>query len=151
MERLTRDASVAFVGVAAVLLMALPADAQSRGASSLQTPARLQARAVSGTITGTVMDESGSTLPGAMVSVLGVTLASTVTDERGQFSLNQLPVGDYLLRAHMLGFAASTGAMIRVGSSTPFQRVQLRRLDGTVADGTAEAPVKARPIIAAGF
>ena len=150
MERLTRDASVAFVGVAAVVLMALPAEAQSRGAS-LQTPARLQARALSGTITGTVMDESGSALPGAMVSVLGVTLASTVTDERGQFSLNQLPAGDYLLRAHMLGFAASTGAMIRVGSSTPFQRVQLRRLDGTVADGTAEAPVKARPIIAAGF
>ena len=91
-------------------------------------------------------------LPGAMVSVLGVTLASTVTDERGQFTLNQLPAGDYLLRAHMLGFAASTGAMIRVGSSTPFQRVQLRRLDGAVAtDGTAEAPVKARPIIAAGF
>ena len=89
---------------------------------------------------------------GAMVSVLGVTLASTVTDERGQFSLNQLPAGDYLLRAHMLGFAASTGAMIRVGNSTPFQRVQLRRLDGAVATtGTGEAPVKARPIIAAGF
>ena len=52
----------------------------------------------------------------------------------------------------MLGFAASTGAMIRVGSSTPFQRVQLRRLDGAVSPiGTAEAPVKARPIIAAGF
>ena len=42
--------------------------------------------------------------------------------------------------------------MIRVGNSTPFQRVQLRRLDGAVATaGTAEAPVKARPIIAAGF
>ena len=37
MERLTRDASVAFVGVAAVVLMALPAGAQSRGASSLQS------------------------------------------------------------------------------------------------------------------
>jgi hypothetical protein len=151
MERLTRDASVAFVGVAAVVLMALPAGAQSRGASALQAAPKLQARALSGTITGTVMDESGAALPGAMVSVLGVTLASTVTDERGQFSLDQLPLGDYLLRAHMLGFAASAGAMIRVGNSTPFQRVQLRRLDGTVADATGEAPVKARPIIAAGF
>ncbi len=152
MERLTRDASVAFVGVAAIVLMALPAEAQSRGASSLQTQPRLQARALSGTITGTVMDEAGAALPGAMVSVLGVTLASTVTDERGQFTLNQLPAGDYLLRAHMLGFAASTGAMIRVGNSTPFQRVQLRRLDDAVATaGTGEPPVKARPIIAAGF
>ena len=38
MERLTRDASVAFVGVAAVVLMALPAEAQSRGASSSRRP-----------------------------------------------------------------------------------------------------------------
>jgi hypothetical protein len=151
MERLTRDASVAFVGVAAVVLMALPAAAQSRGASTLQAMPKLQARALSGSITGTVMDESGAALSGAMVSVLGVTLASTVTDERGQFSLNQLPLGDYLLRAHMLGFAASTGSMIRVGNSTPFQRVQLRRLDGTLSDAAGEAPVKARPIIAAGF
>jgi hypothetical protein len=151
MERLTRDASVAFVGVAAVVLMALPAGAQSRGASTLQAQPKLQARALSGSITGTVMDESGAALPGAMVSVLGVTLASTVTDERGQFTLNQLPLGEYLLRAHMLGFAASTGSMIRVGNSTPFQRVQLRRLEGTVADANGEVPVKARPIIAAGF
>lgn len=151
MERLTRDASVAFVGVAAVVLMALPAGAQSRGASTLQAQPKLQARALSGSITGTVMDESGAALPGAMVSVLGVTLASTVTDERGQFTLNQLPLGEYLLRAHMLGFAASTGSMIRVGNSTPFQRVQLRRLEGTVAEANGEVPVKARPIIAAGF
>ena len=85
-----------------------------------------------------------------MVSALGVTLASTVTDERGQFTLNQLPPGEYLLRAHMLGFAASTGLMVRVGGTTPFQRVQLRRLDGAVAT-TGTAPVIARPIIAAGF
>ena len=150
MERLTRNASVAFVGVVVVVLTALPAGAQSRGASALQAP-ELQARALSGSITGTVMDESGAALPGAMVSVLGVTLASTVTDERGHFTVNQLPLGDYLLRAHMLGFVASTGSMIRVGSSTPFQRVQLRRLEGTIADATGEAPVRARPIIAAGF
>jgi len=152
MGRLTRDASVAFVGVAAIVLMALPVDAQSRRPSSLHTPPQLQARALSGTVTGTVIDESGAGLPGAMVSALGITLASTVTDERGQFTFNQLPVGDYLLRAHMLGFAASTGALIRVGNTTPFQRVQLRRLDGAVATaGTTESPVKARPIIAAGF
>jgi hypothetical protein len=150
MERLTRDASVAFVGVAAVVLMALPADAQSRIASPLQA-LRLQARALSGNISGTVIDESGAALRGAMVSVLGITLASTVTDERGQFTLNELPIGDYLLRAHLLGFAASTGSMIRVGNATPFQRVQLRRLDGAAIAGTAEAPIKARPIIAAGI
>src|SRR5215216_2644392 len=144
MERLTRDASVALVGVAAVVLMALPVEAQSRSAPPLGAAAKLQARAIIGTISGTVIDEAGAVLRGAMVSALGITLATTVTDERGQFTLNQLPPGDYLLRAHMLGFAASNGAMIRVGTATPFQRVQLHRLD---LSGTAtEAPVKARPI-----
>ena len=157
MERLTTAVSVAFVGVAAVVLTALPAGAQGTGVSILR-PAdgrrpqveQLQARASTGTISGTVIDEAGSALRGAMVSALGVTLASTVTDERGQFTFNQLPPGEYLLRAHMLGFAGSTGLMVRVGGTTPFQRVQLRRLDGAVAT-TGTAPVMARPIIAAGF
>jgi len=157
MERLTTAVSVAFVGVAAVVLTAVPAGAQGTGASILR-PAdglrpqveRVQARATTGTISGTVIDEAGSGLRGAMVSALGVTLASTVTDERGQFTLQQLPPGEYLLRAHMLGFAASTGLMVRVGGTTPFQRVQLRRLDGAVAT-TGTTPVVARPIIAAGF
>jgi hypothetical protein len=157
MERLTTAVSVAFVGVAAVVLTAVPAGAQGTGVSILR-PAdglrpqveRLQARATTGTIIGTVIDEAGSGLRGAMVSALGVTLASTVTDEKGQFTLQQLPPGEYLLRAHMLGFAASTGLMVRVGGTTPFQRVQLRRLDGAVAT-TGTTPVVARPIIAAGF
>ena len=50
----------------------------------------------------------------------------------------------------MLGLATSTGLMVRVGGTTPFQRVRLRRLDGAVAS-TGTAPVMARPIIAAGF
>ncbi len=98
MERLTTAVSVAFVGVAAVVLTAVPAGAQGTGASVLR-PAdprqvraeRLQARVATGTISGSVMDEAGGALRGAMVSALGVTLASTVTDERGQFTLNQLP------------------------------------------------------------
>ena len=43
---------------------------------------RLQASTMAGTISGSVMDEAGGALRGAMVSAVGVTLASTVTDER---------------------------------------------------------------------
>ena len=151
MERPIRDLSVAF-GVAAMTLAALPAEAQPARTTAARQAVTLQAHASTGTISGNVIDESGAVLPGAMVSALGSTLASTVTDERGQFTLKQLPAGDYLLRAHMLGFAASKGDVIRVGSVTPFQRVQLRRLDVAVATtGSTAAPVQARPIIAAGF
>ena len=157
MERLTTAVTVAFVGVAAVVLTAVPVGAQGSGSPVLRRAGtlppraeRLEARAMTGTISGTVIDETGGALRGAMVSALGVTLASTVTDDKGQFSLNQLPPGEYLLRAHMLGFAASTGLMVRVNGTTPFQRVQLRRLDGAVAT-SGTTPVAARPIIAAGF
>ena len=100
MERLTTAVTVAFVGVAAVVLTAVPAGAQGTGVSILR-PAQglrpqvewLQARASTGTISGTVIDEAGSALRGAMVSALGVTLASTVTDDRGSSpSTSFLPV-----------------------------------------------------------
>jgi Carboxypeptidase regulatory-like domain/TonB dependent receptor-like, beta-barrel len=152
MERLTRVVLAAFVGTGGVLLAALPLEAQSTRISAFTG---MQARATSGTISGTVMDERGGALTGAMVSALGVTMASTVTDDRGQFTFTQLPPGDYLLRAHMIGFAASGGAMVRVGVSPSVYRFQLRRLDVPSAavgtSGTVEAPVEARPIIAAGF
>ena len=74
----------------------------------------------------------------------------TVTDGR-RFSLQRLPEGDYTLRAHLAGFAASRRENVRVGAGAPLYRVQLHRLETPVATtGTAE-PVTARPILAAGF
>ena len=148
MERLTRVVAAAFVGAAGLLLIALPVHAQSGRVSPVPG---MQARLTSASITGTVKDDRGDALAGAMVSALGATLASTVTDERGRFVFTQLPSGDYLLRAHMIGFVASTGTTVRVGIS-PSVHFQLRRLENPVGTaGSIEPPVKTRPIIAAGF
>jgi hypothetical protein len=106
-----------------------------------------------GAITGVVSDDRGGPLPGAMVSVLGATMAMTVTDVQGRFLLDRLPAGDYTLRAHLPGFTASRREHVRIGSvaSTPY-RLELRRLDGPVATaGRTPDPLPARPIIAAGF
>jgi hypothetical protein len=54
---------------------------------------------IGGVIKGIVSDELGGPLPGAMVSALGATMAMTVTDANGHFSLEKLPAGDYTLRA----------------------------------------------------
>jgi hypothetical protein len=148
MERLTRVVSAAFAGVAGFALAATPLDAQSSRVSVAPT---LQARAMSGVISGTVVDDQGGALAGAMVSALGVTLASTVTDARGQFSFQPLPQGEYLLRVHMMGFAASGGALVRVGPSPATHRFQLRRLNAPAVGTPVDTPVKARPIVAAGF
>src|SRR5690349_17251998 len=70
---------------------------------------------IGGVIKGIVSDELGGPLPGAMVSALGATMAMAVTDANGRFSIEKLPAGDYTLRAHLAGFAASPRATVRVG------------------------------------
>ena len=113
----------------------------------------VNAAVVSGTITGVVSDDRGGPLPGAMVSLLGATMAMTVTDVQGRFSLDKLPAGDYTLRAHLPGFAASRREHVRVGpaAAAPY-RLELRRLDAPVATtGRMPDTLPARPIIAAGF
>ena len=104
----------------------------------------------SGRVSGSVSDERGGPLPGAMVSMLGVTMAATVADDAGHFTLEALPAGEYILRAHMNGFSASPRQLVRVGTGATVFRLQLRRLDTPVAT-TGSGPVEARPIVAAGF
>lgn len=114
---------------------------------------RTVAAVLGGAIDGTVSDERGGPLPGAMVTVLGATMAMTVTDAHGRFALDRLPAGEYTLRAHLNGFAASRRENVRVGTmASATYKVQLRRLDTAVATtGTAPDTLPARPIIAAGF
>ena len=88
-----------------------------------------------------------------MVSLFGATMAMTVTDVQGRFSLDKLPAGDYTLRAHLPGFVASRREHVRVGpaAAAPY-RLELRRLDAPVATtGRMPDTLPARPIIAAGF
>ncbi len=107
---------------------------------------------IGGVIKGIVSDELGGPLPGAMVSALGATMAMTVTDANGHFSLEKLPAGDYTLRAHLAGFAASPRETVRVGvTPASVYRLQLHRLDTPVATTGNGNDVTARPILAAGF
>jgi hypothetical protein len=118
------------------------------------TPELQTVRAIPGHVRGVVSDEHGGPLAGAMVTLLGTTMAMTVTDNQGRFSIDALPPGEYVLRAHLAGFTASRRELVRVGSPADSSyHLQLRRLDATVATtGTsAGAPVAARPIMAAGF
>src|SRR4051812_4466999 len=75
-----------------LLLMASPALAQVRPSE----------------VGGTATDESGAVLPGVTItaSQVGTGLTRTaVTDERGAYHFNALPVGVYKFRAELAGFA----------------------------------------------
>jgi Carboxypeptidase regulatory-like domain/TonB dependent receptor len=118
-----------------------------------QSPQYQSVRAIRGSITGTVSDDRGGPIAGAMVSALGATTTAKVTtDASGWFSIDALPIGDYTLQAHSQGFLGSTRATVRVSGLSPsLQRLQLRRLETAVATGgSGPTPVAARPIMAAG-
>lgn len=150
MGRMTRVLSAAGFLVAIAGAVSSSVEAQQRAAAP---EFRRVSAIVGGSINGIVSDDRGGPLSGAMVSALGATMAMTVTDANGRFSLQKLPAGDYTLRAHLAGFAASTRANVHVGfSASAVHRLQLRRLDFPVPTaGRATDTVTARPILAAGF
>src|SRR5688572_2287464 len=124
--------AAAFIGVALLSAVASTAQAQTARLVSASTVERHAAHVSRGRVSGSVSDERGGPVPRAMVSMLGVTMATTVADEAGRFTLDALPSGEYVLRAHMTGFAASPRQLVRVGVAPTVYRLQLRRLDAAV-------------------
>jgi hypothetical protein len=67
------------------------------------------AQSVTGSIQGTVVDQSGAVLPGVTVTVTNTATGAarrSVTDAAGLFSAELLPVGPYDLSADLSGFIA---------------------------------------------
>lgn len=124
------------------------ADAQSfgstkRGDNGLKfEPVTKIAATETGLIEGTVTDEVGKPLDGAVISALGGTTAFAVSDRTGQYSLKQLPPGPYLVRVHLSGFLAARSTMVNVRpSSRSASSFTLHREGSENAPRIAEASV----------
>jgi hypothetical protein len=79
----------------------------------------LAAQVTTGTILGTVKDSSGGVLPGVTITATNVdtnVARSAVTNERGEYSVQFLPVGTYRLEAGLQGFKrfVQTGVVIEL-------------------------------------
>lgn len=156
MARLSRVLSAAaIVGAGAALLPnAVLAQSSGRQTAAYPEPVAHVARLSAGTISGVVSDEKGGPVAGARVTAIGVTMALAVTDRSGRFRTETLPSGEYVVRAHRSGFAASKREIVRVGAAAvEVPQLQMRRLDGTTGTtgSEADAPLATRPIVAAGF
>jgi hypothetical protein len=160
MARLRRVLSAAIVVGSAVVSASVSAQTgtppvlQARAESARApkaAPLPASSRVTSGSIRGVVSDEHGGPVRGAVVSAIGVTMASAVTDQAGKFAIDALPAGDYLVRAHLTGFAASRRESVRV-TSVPavVPQLQMRRLE-LVTGTSGEKTLPSRPIVAAGF
>ena len=109
----------------------------------LQAVTRI-ASADTGLIEGTITDELGKPLDGAVVSALGGTTAFAVSDKSGQYTLKQLPPGPYLVRAHLAGFLAARSAMVNVRpSGRSASSFTMRREGSITAPRISEAAVAA--------
>jgi len=74
-----------------------------------------------GAISGTVMDEENSPLPGATVTVTSPNLMGSrffVADAQGQYRFPALPPGEYTVKAQLQGFATSVQRVIRLTTTT---------------------------------
>jgi TonB-dependent receptor-like protein/carboxypeptidase family protein len=106
-------ATSAAVGGLVLLCVSAAASAQTQ-----PIPVTRLASVASGGIQGTVLDERGAPVVGAMVSALGATRAIAVSDRAGRFEMRTLSPGPYLLRAHLAGYVASRGQVVEVRPST---------------------------------
>jgi hypothetical protein len=131
------------VVVGGLVLLCLPSAAGAQSATELRPVAHI-ASIAAGSIQGTVQDEQGAPVSGAMISALGATTAFAVSDRGGRFELRTLSPGPYLLRAHLSGFVASRGQVIDVRpSGRASSSIALRHVNTSGLTGVA-------PIVAAG-
>src|SRR4051812_10603018 len=106
----------------------------------------LIAQVTTGTISGTVKDNSGAVLPSATVEVRNVDTGSSrnaAADARGYFSATNLPVGQYEVTAGMTGFQTSVrrGITLNVGQNAVLDfTLQVGAMTEKV-EVTAEAPL----------
>ena len=63
---------------------------------------------------GAVHDDRGQPVAGAVVSALGTTAASVVTDASGRFAFRNLPEGSYLVRVHLQGYLPVRSHLVQV-------------------------------------
>lgn len=106
-----------------------------------RAPVGRLASSTAGSIQGVVQDESGRPIKGAVVTALGATPASAVSDATGRFEFRTLSPGSYILRAHVTGFVASQGTTVEVRpSSRASSSIAMRR-----GPAATQAAPSARP------
>ncbi|MPY88836.1 MAG: hypothetical protein GEU99_13015 [Luteitalea sp.] len=91
------------------------------------------------TITGTVVDPSGSAVPGVEIEAVHVQSNyrySAVSNDMGYYTISQLREGSYLLRARLAGFKEGVVRGIVLDSR------DIRRVDITLELGEVEAQVE---------
>ena len=99
----------------------------------------LAAQQTTGKVEGTVTDAAGGALANAQVIIVGTSFGA-VTDAKGYYFLNNVPVGSLTLRAQFIGYAPTEVQNVRVlGGQTITQDIKLSPSAVVVAGVTVTA------------
>src|SRR5262252_7074353 len=83
----------------------------------LAIPSNMRVQAISGDLTGSVLDATGAGVPNAKVTATndatGVS-QNTTTNAQGEYHLSNLPAGTYTISVNAAGFAAGQLRNVRV-------------------------------------
>src|SRR5438128_2464284 len=105
----------------------------------------LAAQQTSGKIEGTVTDQQGGPIANAQVSIVGTSFGA-LTNEKGYYFINNVPVGTYTVRGRFIGFTAAEVPGVRVqGGFT--QTVNIKLTPSAVAIGPVVVEAAANPIV----
>jgi hypothetical protein len=141
---------------------------------ALVVTSQAAAQSATGSIEGTVVDQSGAVLPGVTVTVTQTQtglVRSVVTDEQGIFRAPLLPVGAYEMTADLAGFqtrkqgdlrltigqvltlqvemaVAAVSETVQVGAATPVLETSRSQVSSTVGETAVQnLPVNGRNFI----
>ena len=99
----------------------------------------LAAQQTTGKVEGTVTDQAGGALANAQVVIVGTSFGA-MTDAKGYYFLNNVPVGSFTLRAQFIGYAPTEIQNVRVlGGQTLTLNVKLNPSAVAVAGVTVTA------------
>lgn len=102
------------------------------------------ARASAGSLHGIVSDEAGGPIAGVTVSAIGETMVFAVTDRKGRFEFENVPAGQYLLRANRAGFSLPQREYVTVrGSARAIKWLSLRRNEPVATTGSSQPQILA--------
>ncbi len=105
----------------------------------------LAAQQTAGKIEGTVADQQGAAIASAQVSVVGTSFGA-LTNDKGYYFINNVPVGTYTLRVRFIGYTAAEVPGVRIlGGQTITQDIKLT--PSAVAIGPVVIEAAANPIV----
>src|SRR3989454_5220805 len=105
----------------------------------------LAAQQTTGKIEGSVTDQQGGPVASAQVTIVGTSFGA-LTNDKGYYFINNVPLGTYTVRARFIGYAAAEVPGVRVQGGFTLT-VNIKLTPSAVAIGPVTVEAAANPIV----